>query len=189
MKSAIKQPLVQLIGFVAIIWVVELVDGFTGNNLDQFGIVPRRLSGLVGIPLSPLLHGSKDHVLSNTLPLLILGGFVALRGKTVLVNLTMFVTFVGGLGVWVIARPGVHLGASILVFGYFGYLLGRGWYDRSLLSIIVAVLVLVLYGGLIFGVLPIQGFVSWEGHLTGLLAGFLYARITRKRRHPKTESA
>lgn len=177
--------IVLLIGFVAVIWVVELVDGVTGNSLDQYGIVPRHLFGLVGVPLTPFLHVGLGHVLSNTLPLLVLGGFVAFRGKTTILGLTAFVTIVGGLGIWVIGRPGVHLGASILVFGFFGYLVARGWYDRRPLSIIVAVVVLVLYGGLIFGVLPLQGFVSWEGHLTGMLAGILYARITRRGRLPQ----
>lgn len=178
--------IVLLVSFVALIWVVEVLDGFTGNGLDQYGIVPRHIRGLVGIPLSPFLHGGLGHVLSNTLPLLVLGGFVALRGKAVLISLTLFVTIIGGLGIWVIGRPGVHLGASILVFGFFGYLVARGWYDRSILSFVIAVVVLIFYGGLIFGVLPLQGFVSWEGHLTGMLAGIIYARSNRKgRRRPK----
>ncbi|MDA0768737.1 MAG: rhomboid family intramembrane serine protease [Chloroflexi bacterium] len=181
--------IVLLMGFVTLIWVVEILDGFTGNSLDQYGIVPRNIHGLVGIPLSPFLHGGLGHVLSNTLPLLVLGGLVALRGRAILVGLTLFVTFLGGLGIWVIGRPGVHIGASILVFGFFGYLVARGWYDRSVLSFVIAVVVLIFYGGLIFGALPSQGFVSWEGHLTGMLAGIFYARITRKRRLPAQDSA
>ena len=180
---------VLLIGFVATIWVVEVVDRLTGNGLDQYGIVPRHLYGLVGIPLSPWLHYGYGHVFSNTLPLLVLGGFVALRGKGVLVSLAAFVTVVGGLGIWVIGRAGVHLGASILVFGFFGYLVARGWYDHRPVSIIVAVIVLALYGGLIFGVLPSRGMVSWEGHLTGMLAGVVYARVTRRRQSHQTAVA
>ena len=174
--------IILLLGFVAVIWAVEVMDGFTGNGLDQYGIVPRNVNGLVGIPLSPFLHGGLGHVFSNTLPMLVLGGFVALRGKSVLIRLTLFVTIIGGLGIWVIGRPGVHLGASILVFGFFGYLVARGWYDRSILSFVIAVVVLIFYGGLIFGVLPLQDFVSWEGHLTGMLAGVMFARMNRRGR-------
>ena len=176
--------IVLLLGFVALIWVLEVFDGSTGNSLDQFGIVPRQVHGLIGIPLAPLLHAGFAHLLSNTLPLLILGGFVALRGKAVLIGLIVFVTIFGGFGTWIIGSTGVHLGASILVFGFFGYLVARGWYDRSFISIVIAIVVLLFYGGLIFGVLPLRAFVSWEGHLMGMLAGVVYARINRKKREP-----
>ena len=159
-----------------------MFDSLTGNALDQFGIVPRQVRGLIGIPLAPVLHAGFAHLLSNTLPLLILGGFVAFRGKSILIGLIVFVNIVGGLGTWIIGSTGVHLGASILVFGFFGYLVARGWYDRSFISIAVAIVVLILYGGLIFGVLPVRAFVSWEGHLLGMLAGVVYARIYRKKR-------
>lgn len=182
--AGIVWALVFLFGFVAAIWAVEGIDHLTGNALDQYGIVPRQSNGLVGIPLSPLLHYGFNHVLSNTLPLLVLGGLVAFRGKSVLVTLTLFVTIFGGAGLWVIGRPGVHIGASILVFGLFGYLVARGWYDRSIIAIITAVIVIFFYGGLIFGVLPGQGFISWEGHLMGMLAGIVFARITRKKSVP-----
>ena len=176
--------IVLLLGFVALIWVLEVFDWSTGNSLDQFGIVPRQVHGLIGIPLAPLLHAGFAHLLSNTLPLLILGGFVAFRGKAVLIGLIVFVTIFGGFGTWIIGNTGVHLGASILVFGFFGYLVARGWYDRSFISIVVAIVVLLFYGGLIFGVLPLRAFVSWEGHLMGMLAGVVYARINRKKREP-----
>ena len=148
-----------------------------GHRLSTWGILPRTEIGLTGIPLSPFLHDSFNHVLSNTVPFLILGGLVALRGSQKLIGVSLFIIVVGGAGVWLIGRPAIHVGASGLVFGYFGYLVAAGWYDRKLGTILVAFAVIVLYGGLVVGVLPTVGFVSWEAHLLGLVAGVLAARL------------
>ena len=195
MKERLGALLLLLI-FVAAIWVVHATNSLLfGGSLNQYGLSPlalpyRGLSNLElnwayfaislrGILLSPLLHGSFSHLLSNTLPLLALGGFVALRGARTLLALSLCVVALGGLLVWLVGRPAVHIGASGLVFGYFGYLVARGWYERSIVSIAVAVVVLLLYGGIIFGALPQGGFISWEGHLFGLIAGALAARFSR----------
>ena len=107
---------------------------------------------------------------------LVLGWFVALAGTTALVEVTILVALFGGAGTWLIGRSGsVHVGASGVVFGYLGYLLGRGLFERSLGSILVSLVVGVLYGGLVWGVLPTRPGVSWEGHLCGFLAGVLAA--------------
>lgn len=186
--------LLLLLVFVAAIWVVHAANSLLfGGDLNRYGLSPlalpyRGLSNLEltapyalvslrGVLLSPMLHGSFSHLLSNTLPLLVLGGFVALRGAKTLVGVSLFVVVLGGLLVWLVGRPAIHIGASGLVFGYFGYLLAQGWYERSFVSIAVAVAVLLLYGGMIFGALPQSGFISWEGHLFGLIAGILAARM------------
>ena len=172
-----------LVLFVATIWVVELVNIFTGHGLSAYGILPRTQEGLKGIPLSPFLHAGIGHVLSNTVPLLVLGGFTALRARRAFPWVSLAIIIIGGAGVWVIGRSALHVGASGLVFGYFGYLVAKGWYDRSLLSILVAVVVIVVFGwGILFGILPVGGFISWEGHLCGLLAGVFVAWLTRTRR-------
>lgn len=188
--------LLLLLAFVAAIWVVHAANSVLfGGDLNRYGLSPlalpyRGLSNLEltasyalvslrGVLLSPMLHGSFSHLLSNTLPLLVLGGFVALRGTKTLLGVSLFVVVLGGLLVWLVGRPAVHIGASGLVFGYFGYLLAQGWYERSFVSIVVAVAVLLLYGGMIFGALPQSGFISWEGHLFGLIAGVLAARMSR----------
>ena len=188
--------LLLLLVFVAAIWVVHAANSVPfGGDLNRYGLSPlalpyRGLSNLEltapyalvslrGVLLSPMLHGSFSHLLSNTLPLLVLGGFVALRGTKTLIGVSLFVVVLGGLLVWLVGRPAVHIGASGLVFGYFGYLLAQGWYERSFVSIVVAVAVLLLYGGMIFGALPQSGFISWEGHLFGLIAGVLAARMSR----------
>ena len=95
--------------------------------------------------------------------------------------MSLFIILMGGTGVWAVGRSALHIGASGLVFGYFGYLVGRGWYDKSILSILVAVAVIVVFGwGMLMGILPTGGIVSWEGHLCGLLAGVLAAAVTRR---------
>ena len=175
--------LVLLLGFVAVIWVVEFVNLFTGHALDQYGTFPRTVQGLRGIALGPFIHGSMGHVLANTPPLLILGGLSAVRGREAFPWVSLFIIVAGGAGVWAVGRSALHIGASGLVFGYFGYLVGRGWYDKSILSILVAVAVIVVFGwGMLMGILPTGGIVSWEGHLCGLLAGVLVASMTRRGR-------
>ena len=152
-----------LLVLVAVMWVVELVNIFMAHRLNEYGIVPRTILGLRGIPASPFLHGGLGHLLSNTGPLLVLGGLVAVRGQANFVGVTAFIIFVGGLALWAVGRPWpwddlqslVHVGASGLVFGYFGYLVARGWYERSFLAILVSVAVILVFGtGILFGVLP-----------------------------------
>ena len=179
-----KSNLVMILGFVAVIWAIEVLNSFMGHRLNAWGIRPRTEIGLIGIPLSPILHGSFNHVLSNTIPFLVLGGLVALRGSQKFAGVSLFIIVVGGVGVWVLGRTAIHVGASGLVFGYFGYLVANGWFDRRPLSILAAIAVVVLYGGLVFGVLPTQSFVSWEAHFFGLIAGVVSAWLTRRRPAP-----
>ena len=178
-----KLSVIWIFGSLAVMWVVEIINGFIGHGLSLWGILPRTTPGLIGIPLSPFLHGSFNHVLSNTIPFLVLGGLVGLRGGQKLVGISLFIIVAGGAGVWLLGRPAVHVGASGLVFGYFGYLVANGWFDRRPLSILAAIAVIVVYGSLVFGVIPTTGFVSWEAHLFGLLAGVLAARLTRRGRN------
>jgi len=169
-----------ILGFLTVIWAVEVLNGFMGHRLSVWGILPRTKLGLIGIPLSPILHGNFNHVLSNTLPFLILGGLVGLRGSQKLVGISLFIIVAGGVAVWLLGRSAIHVGASGLVFGYFGYLVANGWFDRRPSTILAAIVVIGLYGGLLVGVVPTLTFVSWEAHLFGLIAGVLAARLTRR---------
>ena len=175
---------VWLMIFVASLWVVEIADALTNLNLDQYGILPRNVTGLRGIPLSVFLHGDFSHLLSNTGPLIVLGGLISLRGAKRLLVASIFIALVGGSIVWltagIVTSYGIHIGASGLVFGYFGYLAARGLYERSLSSILISVAVIAVYGTIIFGIIPTNEFVSWEGHLFGLIAGVLYAGLIGK---------
>lgn len=161
-----------VLGSMALMWLVEIVDSIALNNkLQGGGIHPRDLDGLDGILWSPFLHVGWSHIISNTIPFIVLGGLVALRGGTrTWLTVSGAVAVLGGLATWLFARSGNHVGASGVIFGYLGYLVGSAVFERSLKSIAVAVVAIMLYGGMIFGIVP-TGDVSWEGHLFGALAG------------------
>ncbi len=166
-------------GWVALLWVIEIVDTVLPViDLDSHGIHPRSVAGLWGIFTSPFLHGGIAHLLSNSVPLFILGTLVFMRGMGQFFTVTLTVVVVGGLGVWLIgAGNSNHIGASGVIFGYLGFLLAIGVFERSLKAIVTALVVGFLYGGVIWGVLPTRPGVSWEGHLFGLLAGILTAKL------------
>lgn len=174
-----------LLGFLLSLWTVQVVNELTNHGMDGWGVVPRSVRGLAGIPISPFIHGSWKHLILNSIPLLVLGGLVVMRGSAVFIELTAFVALLGGTGVWLFAdlaerTESSHIGASGVIFGYFGFLVASGWYDRSALAVLEALVAIVLYGSVIFsGVVPANNGVSWEGHLFGLLAGILAARAER----------
>ncbi len=178
---------INLIGIgiaVAVMWVIEIFDALIMNqSMNGLGIHPREAGGLWGIALAPLLHGDFAHLTSNTMPFAILGFFTLLRGFNTFMFVTLFTTVVGGLCVWLIGESlSSHIGASGLIFGYFGFLVAIGVLERSLKAIGVAIMVGLLYGGIIFGIMPGQPGVSWEGHLFGFLAGIAAAFLVNKKR-------
>jgi len=162
---------------VGSMWAVEVIDRVLPfAHLEAHGIHPRTVSGLTGIALSPFLHGDFSHLISNTLPFVVLGGLVLAGGRGVFLGTTIFVVIVGGAAVWLLAPSNTnHIGASGLVFGYLGFLLARGWFERSFAWTLLALGVLIAYGGLLFGVLPGQAGISWQGHLFGFIAGIVAA--------------
>ncbi|MDG2072007.1 MAG: rhomboid family intramembrane serine protease, partial [Pseudomonadales bacterium] len=139
---------------VVVIWCVEAVNSFNGHSLNSYGIYPRETSALPGILLWAFLHGDLQHLIVNTTPLFVMGFFVASRGAGKFFVVSLVVILVGGLGVWCFGRSAYHIGASGLVFGYFGYLVALGIYERSLGTLAIASLTVFYYGGIIFGVLP-----------------------------------
>jgi membrane associated rhomboid family serine protease len=162
---------------VALLWGIECVNTLLNHRLNMWGLLPRTSTGLVGIPLSPFLHGSFTHLILNTVPLIILGSFVAFYGIRVFLVVSLWIILLSGTALWLFGRSAYHVGASSVLFGYFGYLVARGWYERSVTALLVALLTLVLYGGIVWGVLPTRSYISWEGHLFGLVAGVLVARL------------
>lgn len=185
LSSTLKQQTLILGGLLALMWLIELLNLFLIEPVFQlsvtdYGIIPRTLNGLRGIAFAPFLHANLPHLISNSIPFLILGGLVMLHGTRRFLLVTVGCIGLGGIGVWAIGAPGVHLGASGLIFGYFGFLLLRALYEKSLLSILLAVAAGGLYGGLIWGVLPSQPGVSWESHLCGFLAGAIMAKLVKR---------
>jgi len=180
----LRGQLVILGTFVIIIWLVEFADWLIFDGaLDAFGIKPRTISGLRGILFMPFLHRGFGHLLANTIPIIVLGWLVMLRRKADIFVVAAVTMLVGGLGVWLFgAANSVHVGASGLVFGFFGFLLAQAYFERSLAAIALAIVVFLLYGGIIWGVLPGQVGVSWLGHLFGFIGGILAAYLLSRRR-------
>lgn len=170
--------------FVAALWAIQVLNWVSGYGLNSiFGLIPRQISGLDGVVGMPLLHGSFAHLVSNTPPLIVMGALLAATASRALFAVNAVIVFLGGGLVWLLGASAVHIGASGLVFGWFGFLVARGLLDRSFVTLGVALLVGVLYGSMIWGVLPNQPGVSWEAHLFGAVAGVVAAFMIRTHVH------
>jgi len=176
-----------LVGFILVTWSLEIVDLIPGINLDAYGIRPRTFEGLWGIFTAPFLHGGFDHLISNTLSFCIFGVILMFtqRSAARFISLSVFIALIAGLAVWGVgATNSNHIGASAVIFGYFGFLVFDGVFRRELKEILAALIVGIGYGSLIFGVLPGQPGISWEGHLFGFLSGifaaYVFSRMDKK---------
>lgn len=169
-----------VVGLVAVMWVLELVDIVGPWDLDQYGIEPRSTSGLLGILFAPFLHGGLGHLIANTVPLVLLGLLVSWRAGRYFWPVVVTIGLASGLGVWVLAGTGtVTIGASGLVFGLLTYLIAAGIQSRRFLDVLVGVVVLLIYGTMLLQVLPffVAPQVSWLGHLFGAVGGVLAALL------------
>ncbi|MFG2431670.1 rhomboid family intramembrane serine protease [Streptomyces sp. NPDC048590] len=175
-----------MLAWVALLWLLEGIDTATGNSLDTHGVSPREPSELADIVPAAFLHSGWEHVASNTVPLLVLGFIAALGGIRRFAAVVFVVIAASGLGVWLTAPPHtVTLGASGVVFGLLGYLLVRGFVDRRPWDVVIGLGVAVVYGSLLWGVLPTDSGVSWQGHLFGLVGGVAAAFLLRRPRAPR----
>lgn len=167
---------VLMLSWVALLWLLEAFDVATGHSLDTYGVSPRETGELADVVPAAFLHFGWDHVAANSLPLLVLGFLAALRGIARFLAVCLTIVVVSGVGVWLTApENSLTAGASGVVFGLFGYLLVRGFVDRDALDITVGITVVLLYGSILWGVLPTAQGVSWQGHLFGLIGGVLAA--------------
>ena len=172
-----------MLALLAGLWLLEVVDLLAGGALDSYGIEARELDGLPEIFTAPFLHGGFDHLLSNTLPFGVLGFLVLLGGvvRWALSSLTSIVT--SGLFAWLLTPAGtIVLGASGLVFGWLTYLVVRGVWSRRPAQVLIGLAVLLVYGGMIWGVLPGAAGISWQAHLGGAVGGVLAAWLLHRRR-------
>ena len=173
-----------LAAFVALLWALQVVNWITGYGLNPaFGLIPRHGSGLDGVIAMPLLHGSFSHLMANTPPLLVMGGLLVATTTRALLSVNAVVIGLGGGLVWLFGGSAIHIGASGLIFGWFGFLIARGLVDRSPITLGAALVVGVLYGSILWGVLPGQPGVSWEAHLFGAIAGAAAAVLVRTHVH------
>lgn len=175
-----------VVGFVALLYLIEAVDQVGGHRLDHNGIRPLETDGLWGVLFAPLLHANWGHLLANTGPALVLGFLVTLAGLSRFLLATAIVWVFGGLGTWLIGNVGSscgptdHIGASGLIFGWLAFLVVFGLFTRRIWQILVGLVVLVLYGGILWGAVPVLnvcGGVSWQGHLCGAIAGVAAAYL------------
>ena len=193
-RDARRAGIQLVLGLVAVMWVLEIYDQAADANLDQYGIEPRQTDGLVGLLTAPFLHGDFDHLMSNTVPFVVMGLVIALAGALRVVTVTAIVMLVGGVGTWLVApEDTVHIGASGVVFGYATYLIVRGFYNRNPLELLIGLVVGALWGSVLLGGLVPREGISWQGHLFGAVGGVVAARVlapkreggaTRTRRSP-----
>lgn len=171
------------LGFVTLLWLLEIVDASSGYNLDDDGVRPRSTTGLLGIAFAPLLHAGWAHLEANTVPALLLFFLVLLGGVARGLAATGLIWVVSGIGVWLVAPANtVTIGASGLIFGWLVYLVLRGFFTRRPGQIVLGIVIFLVYGGLLWGVLPGQPGISWQGHFFGAVGGGLAAWLLAGRR-------
>ena len=183
---------VAMAALLALLWVLEAVDQLSGNALDRYGIHAREVDGLPEIFTAPLLHAGWHHLVGNSLPFFGFGLLVLLGGVARWVVSSLVSVVSSGLAAWVLTPPGtIVLGASGLVFGWFTYLLARGLWTRRPGQVALAVVILLAYGGLLWGVLPGNAGISWQAHLGGAVGGVLAAWLLHRRdvAHGRTDVA
>jgi membrane associated rhomboid family serine protease len=191
--ASFSRRIVTVALILAILWSVYLIDAFVlRGSLSQHGIVPRTLRGLLGIFCAPFLLASLSHLISNTIGILMLGSILIIRSEPAFWATTFLGVFVGGLGTWIIGRSqSDHIGASGVIFAWFGYLLFAGIFESRIGSILLSVAVFMLWGGMLWSTIPFcgPGAISWESHLCGLASGVLAAKlISPRQRSPLGES-
>ena len=179
-KSVVRKSIVIPVLFVVVLWIIKLSEVYFNYSFVNFGIRPRTFEGLIGIMTAPLIHSGFDHLLSNSLPLLVVGAGLIYFYHEIAFRVILLITLFSGFWVWIAARPDSHIGASGLIYGFVCFLFFSGIFrkDRRLLAI--SLLVTFLYGGLVWGILPVDQSISWESHLFGSVAGFLCAIYYRK---------
>lgn len=175
--------------FVIILWLVQLTTYLTDIQLTHFGIYPRNLLGLTGVVTAVFIHKDFQHLLHNTIPLLVLPAFLFHSYRPMAWKALGWIYLIGGVWTWCLGRPSYHIGASGLIYGLVSFLFIIGILRRDRASMALSLLIVLFYGSLIWGVLPLDYEVSWEAHLSGGLAGAMLAYFFRKRGLPVTPSS
>jgi membrane associated rhomboid family serine protease len=166
--------------FVSLLWIIKLVEIVGNTSFDNYGVLPRHAEGLIGIITAPLIHANFEHLISNSVPMLILGAILIYFYKEIAMKVFLLVYLLGGFWVWIAGRENYHIGASGVVYGLAAFLFLSGVLRKHSGLMALSFLVVFLYGGLVWGVFPLFKDVSWESHLFGACAGFLCAVVYRK---------
>jgi len=166
--------------FLIIMWMIKLVEYNFGLSFADYGIRPKKLSGLKGILFSPFIHKDFSHLINNSYPIVILGGMLFSFYKKIAKQLFLWLFFIAGFWLWIIGRPSFHIGASGIIYALASFLFISGVIRRNPRLSAVSMLIIFLYGSMIWGVLPTKEHISWEGHLSGFMAGIIVAIFYRK---------
>ena len=178
-KQDFSKLLIPLV-FPVMLWVIHIAALVLNLDLSRMGVLPRNLPGILGIITSPLIHADYSHLISNTIPLIILGWIIFYFYKRISYTLFIFIYLATGLLVWIFARQVYHIGASGVVYGLVSFLFFSGIFRRDNKSIALALIITFLYGGLVWGIIPGWKGISWESHLFGAITGLIAAYIFRK---------
>jgi membrane associated rhomboid family serine protease len=182
--------LIIMCGVGAVLWIITIVNAANDYSLNRFGLRPRQLDGLWGILTQPFLHASYGHLLSNTVPVVLIGWVLLLSGVRTWLTVTAIVVVLGDGLTWLVAPSGLVVGASAMVFGWLGYLIARAYFSRKLRWIVVAVLVLFFFGTLLGNLMPtFHSNVSWQSHVCGFVAGIVAGAVLHPRRPRGPERA
>lgn len=157
--------------FVFVMWLLFAFQLLFGLQLSFLGIEPRTASGLIGIVTGPFIHGNFLHIVSNTIPLIFLTGTLHFFYKGISVKVFLLCYFFTNIFIWLLGRPLIHIGVSGVVYGVASFLIFFGFFSRDLKSIMISIVIIFLYGGMVYGLLPNQPGVSWESHLIGAIVG------------------
>ncbi|WP_340679137.1 rhomboid family intramembrane serine protease [Paraglaciecola sp.] len=177
-----KQQIKWVVVLVAVLTLIEVLNLLSGRMLNQLGNIPRYVPGLKGVIFGPFIHGSLQHFFSNIIPLAIFTYLMLQYGSRRYLLVSIWIIILSGMLVWLFGRSASHVGASGLIYGYFGYIVLAGFLGKSIKLLLISLLVAFFYGGLIFGVMPTSPFVSWESHLFGFIAGLIAAKLWAKPR-------
>lgn len=160
-----------LINIFCTTWGIFFISMLTGRKLLYLGIIPRHLIGIPGIIFAPFLHANFNHLFFNTIPLIVLSNFLLIDGVNYFLNVTIYIILISGMLTWLFAKPGVHIGASGVITGYWSLLVSNIYQEGTVTAIILGVICVYYFAGIFLAIFPGKKGVSWEGHLFGLLAG------------------
>lgn len=180
-RSLSRYGFILVFQILLVMLLVQIGNEITGGALQVFGIYPRESTSLIFIFTAPFVHGSWLHFANNSIGFLIFSGICLVRGKRFYWRASLLIITVGGFLVWLFGRPAIHIGASGWIFGLWSLTIALAWFEKSVTNFLIAVFVILLYGGMILGVLPSQPGVSFEGHAFGALSGVLAAAVYGRR--------
>lgn len=179
-RKRFRKSFVRPLIFIAVLWCVKIVEEVFGLNFSSFGLLPRDFLGLRGILFSPFIHGDFEHLWANSAALFTLGFFTLYFYPKVALKLILYSFILSNSLLWIGGRENFHIGASGIVYALASFLLASGFISKYYRLIAVSLIVVFLYGSFIWGILPINPEISWEGHLFGAISGFIFAIYYRK---------